>query len=223
MGTCMINFDLLLQYYPLLLQGVMTSLQIAFTSCAIGAIVGTGLGIILAGKNSYAKLIAQTYVSIIRGTPMLIQVMGTYFVLRSIGIPIPALWSAIISIGLNSAAYLSQTILSGITSVNKGQIEAAKALGFTPAQTIRYIIFPQAIRAVLPNLESEIVTLIKDSSLASTIGVYELTQQGTVIMSQTYDMPSIYFAVGIIYLILTTTVTIFMSLLNKKINYHAQP
>lgn len=219
----MINFDLLLQYYPLLLQGVMTSLQIAFTSCAIGAIVGTGLGIILAGKNSYAKLIAQTYVSIIRGTPMLIQVMGTYFVLRSIGIPIPALWSAIISIGLNSAAYLSQTILSGITSVNKGQIEAAKALGFTPAQTIRYIIFPQAIRAVLPNLESEIVTLIKDSSLASTIGVYELTQQGTVIMSQTYDMPSIYFAVGIIYLILTTTVTILMSLLNKKINYHAQP
>ncbi len=219
----MINFDLLLQYYPLLLQGVMTSLQIAFTSCAIGAIVGTGLGIILAGKNSYAKLFAQTYVSIIRGTPMLIQVMGTYFVLRSIGIPIPALWSAIISIGLNSAAYLSQTILSGITSVSKGQIEAAKALGFTPAQTIRYIIFPQAIRAVLPNLESEIVTLIKDSSLASTIGVYELTQQGQVVMSQTYDMPSIYFAVGIIYLILTTTVTILMSLLNKKINYHAQP
>ncbi len=223
MGACMINFDLLLQYYPLLLQGVMTSLQIAFTSCAIGAIVGTGLGIILAGKNSYAKLFAQTYVSIIRGTPMLIQVMGTYFVLRSIGIPIPALWSAIISIGLNSAAYLSQTILSGITSVSKGQIEAAKALGFTPAQTIRYIIFPQAIRAVLPNLESEIVTLIKDSSLASTIGVYELTQQGQVVMSQTYDMPSIYFAVGIIYLILTTTVTILMSLLNKKINYHAQP
>ena len=219
----MINFDLLLQYYPLLLHGVATSLQIAFISCAIGAVIGTGLGIILAGKNKSAKLFAQAYVSVVRGTPMLIQVMGTYFVLRSLGVPIPTLWSAIISIGLNSAAYLSQTILSGITSVSKGQIEAAKTLGFTPAQTIRYIIFPQAIRTVLPNLESEIVTLIKDSSLASTIGVYELTQQGTVIMSQTYDMPSVYFAVGLIYLVLTTTVTILMSLLNKKINYHAKP
>ena len=218
----MINFDLLIKYYPLLLAGIMTSLEIAFISCGIGAIVGTCLGIILAGKNKIAKFFAQTYVSIIRGTPMLIQVMGTYAVLRTVGIAIPALWSAIISIGLNSAAYLSQTILTGITSVSKGQIEAAKTLGFTPAQTIRYIIFPQAIRTVLPNLESEIVTLIKDSSLASTIGVYEIMQQGQVVISQTYDTPSVYFAIGIIYLILTTTVTILMSLLNKKINYHAQ-
>lgn len=219
----MINFDLLLKYYPLLLAGVITSLQIAFASCAIGAIIGTGLGVILAGKHKIARLFAQAYVSIVRGTPMLIQIMGTYFILRSIGVPIPALWSAIVSIGLNSAAYLSQTILSGITSVSKGQIEAAKTLGFSSAQTIRYIIFPQAIRSILPNLESEIVTLIKDSSLASIIGVYELTQQGQMIISQTYDTPSVYFGIGLIYLVLTTTVTILMSLLNKKINYHAKP
>ena len=174
-------------------------------------------------KNKIAKMLSQTYVAIIRGTPMLIQVMGTYLVLRSLGVPIQPLWSAIISIGLNSAAYLSQTILTGITSVSKGQIEAAKTLGFSQAQTIRYIIFPQAIRTVLPNLESEIVTLIKDSSLASTIGVYEITQQGRIIISQTYDTPSVFFAIGIIYLLLTTTVTILMSLLNKKINYHAKP
>ena len=219
----MINFELLLKYYPLLLTGIITSLQIAFVSCGIGAVVGTWLGIILAGKNKIAKMLSQTYVAIIRGTPMLIQVMGTYLVLRSLGVPIQPLWSAIISIGLNSAAYLSQTILTGITSVSKGQIEAAKTLGFSQAQTIRYIIFPQAIRTVLPNLESEIVTLIKDSSLASTIGVYEITQQGRIIISQTYDTPSVFFAIGIIYLLLTTTVTILMSLLNKKINYHAKP
>lgn len=219
----MINFDLLIKYYPLLVQGIATSLQIAFISCGIGAIIGTCLGIVLAGHNKIAKLFAQAYVSVVRGTPMLIQVMGTYAILRTMGIPIPALWSAIISIGFNSAAYLSQTILSGITSVSKGQIEAAKTLGFTSMQTIRYIIFPQAVRTVLPNLESEIITLIKDSSLASTIGVYEVMQQGQVIISKTYDTPSVYFAIGIIYLILTTTVTILMSLLNKKINYHAQP
>ncbi|MDP3787916.1 MAG: amino acid ABC transporter permease [Candidatus Chromulinivorax sp.] len=219
----MINFDLLLKYYPLLLTGVITSLQIAFASCAIGAIIGTGLGIVLAGKNKVAKIFAQAYVSIIRGTPMLIQITGTYFILRSCGVPIPTLVSVIISIGLNSAAYLSQTILSGITSVSKGQIEAAKTLGFSSSQTIRYIVFPQAIRSILPNLESEIVTLIKDSSLASFLGVYELSQQGQIIISQTYDTPSVYFAIGLIYLILTTTVTILMSLLNKKINYHAKP
>ena len=218
----MINFDLLLKYYPLLLIGVVTTLQIAFISCGIGAIIGTGLGIVLAGSNKIAKFFAQAYVSIVRGTPMLIQVMGMYSILRVMGIPIPAIWSAIISIGLNSAAYLSQTILTGITSVSKGQLEAAQTLGFTKAQTIRYIIFPQAIRTVLPNLESEIVTLIKDSSLASTIGVYELMKQSEIIISQTYDTPSVYFAIALIYLVLTTAVTILMSILNKKINYHAQ-
>ena len=218
----MIDFELLITYYPLLLSGVMTSLQIAFMSCAIGTILGTGIGTILASKNKFARMIAQTYVAIIRGTPMLIQIMGTYFILRTSGIAIPALWSAIISIGLNSGAYLSQTILTGITSVSKGQLEAAKVLGFTQFQTIRYVIFPQAIRTVLPNLESEIVTLIKDSSLASIIGVYEISQQGQIIISQTYDTLSVYFAIGIIYLTLTTTVTILISFLNKKINYHAQ-
>jgi len=218
----MIDFNLLIEYYPLLLQGVQLSLQIAFLGCGIGACVGTLLGIVLSGNNYLAKLFAQIYVSIIRGTPMLIQITATYLLLKISGVPISALWSATISIGLNSGAYLSQTILTGITSVNKGQLEAAKTLGFSKAQTIRYIIFPQAIRTVLPNLESEIVTLIKDSSLASTIGVYELSNQGKIIISQTFDAPTIYFAIALIYLIMTTTITILMSLLNKKINYHAK-
>ena len=218
----MIDFQLLHNYYPLLLQGVLVSLQIAFVSCTIGAILGTALGVILSSNHTIAKLLAQTYVSIVRGTPMLIQITVTYMLLKIYGFSISALWSATISIGLNSGAYLSQTILSGITSVGKGQIEAAKTLGFSPAQTIRYIIFPQAIKTVIPNLESEIVTLIKDSSLASVIGVYELTNQGKIIFSQTFDAPTIYFAIGIIYLILTTTVTILMNILNKKINYHAK-
>jgi len=221
MGFCMINIELLIKYYPLLLSGIATSLQIAFMSCAIGAILGTFIGIILSGTNKIAKFFAQIYVSIIRGTPMLIQVMGTFFVLRSLGFQISPLWSAIFSIGMNSAAYLSQTILSGIMSVNKGQIEAAKTLGFSPVQIIYHIIVPQAVRTVLPNLESEVVTLVKDSALASTIGVYEISKQGEIILSRTYDAISVYFAIGLIYLLLTTVVTILMSLLNKKINNHA--
>lgn len=219
----MIDINLLIKYSPRLLNGVLVTLQIAATSCAIGTVVGTTLGIILSRENKIAKFFAQTYVSIIRGTPMLIQIMATYLLLKHAGFSISALWSAIISIGLNSGAYLSQTVLSGITSVSKGQLEAAKTIGFTPIQTIRYIVFPQAFRTVLPNLESEVVTLIKDSSLASFIGVYELSKQGDIIISQTFDAPSIFIAIGLIYLTLTTTVTILTSLLNKKINYHAKP
>lgn len=217
----MIDFNLLLKYYPRLLQGVAVSLQIALVSCAIGAIIGTCLGIILSGNNRIAKFFAQAYVSIVRGTPMLIQITATYLLLKYAGFSISALWSATISIGINSGAYLSQTILTGITSVSKGQLEAAKTLGFTPAQTIRYIIFPQALRTVLPNLESEIVTLIKDSSLASFIGVYELSKQGDIIISQTFDAPTIYFAIGLMYLALTTLVTVLMNILNKKVHTHA--
>lgn len=217
----MIDFNLLVKYYPRLLQGVAVSLQIALVSCAIGAIIGTCLGIILSGNNKIAKFFAQAYVSIVRGTPMLIQITATYLLLKYAGFSISALWSATISIGINSGAYLSQTILTGITSVSKGQLEAAKTLGFTPAQTIRYIIFPQALRTVLPNLESEIVTLIKDSSLASFIGVYELSKQGDIIISQTFDAPTIYFAIGLMYLILTTLVTVLMNILNKKVHMHA--
>jgi len=213
----MIDITLLIESYPLLLTGMAISLQIAFISCSIGAIIGTALGVILSGKNKIARFFAQGYVTIIRGTPMLIQVSAMYVTLNMYGCPISALWSATISIGLNSGAYLSQTILSGITSVGKGQIEAAKTLGFTQAQTVRYIIFPQAIKTVIPNLESEIVTLIKDSSLASVIGVCELTKQGNIIISQTFDAPTIYCAVGILYLILTTIITVCMNILNKKI------
>jgi len=216
------DINLLIKYSPRLLDGVLVTLQIAGASCAIGTVVGTTLGIILSRENRVAKFFAQTYVSIIRGTPMLIQIMATYLLLKHAGFSISALWSAIISIGLNSGAYLSQTILSGITSVGKGQLEAAKAIGFTPMQTIRHIVFPQALRTVLPNLESEVVTLIKDSSLASFIGVYELSKQGDIIISQTFDAPSIFIAIGLIYLTLTTTVTILSSLLNKKINYNAK-
>ena len=218
----MMDINLLIKYSPRLLDGVLVTLQIAGASCAIGTVVGTTLGIILSRENRVAKFFAQTYVSIIRGTPMLIQIMATYLLLKHAGFSISALWSAIISIGLNSGAYLSQTILSGITSVGKGQLEAAKAIGFTPMQTIRHIVFPQALRTVLPNLESEVVTLIKDSSLASFIGVYELSKQGDIIISQTFDAPSIFIAIGLIYLTLTTTVTILSSLLNKKINYNAK-
>lgn len=217
----MIDIDFLKEYGPLFISGIQLTLLIAFFSCLIGTCIGGIMGIILAGKSRVLKFLVMVYVTIIRGTPMLIQITATYFLLNFAGVPISALYSAILSIGLNSGAYMSQIILSGIKSVSKGQIEAAKVLGFTRRQTIHFIILPQALRNVLPALGNEFVTLVKDSSLASTIGVYELTQQGTFIIQNTFDAPAVYITVGFIYLCLTSVVSLLVSSLDKKLNKYA--
>lgn len=176
-------------------------------------------------QTSHHKLLwsmVNVYVIIIRGTPMLIQILCAFWLLPQIGIHIPALWTAIIAIGLNSAAYISQVMRSGIASVGRGQIEAAKVLGFSTQDTIRYIVLPQALRTTLPALGNELVTLIKDSALASLIGVAELTKQANFIKSKTFDAITVYFAVAILYLILTSTVSFFVARLEKRMNIHAQ-
>ena len=213
----MINIEIIKEYYPLLIQGTFITLQIALYSCIIGSIVGSIAGIILAGANKFLKFFVNVYVTIIRGTPMLIQIAATFYLLKIAGYPITAFWSAILSIGLNSGAYLSQIILAGIQSIGKGKTEAAKTLGLSKLQTTKLIILPQAIRTMLPALGSEFITLVKDSSLASTIGIYELTKQGQIIMSQSYDMPTMYLTIGLVYLALTSLVGFGVSLLEKRL------
>lgn len=219
MGFIMIDLQLLQDSLPQLIQGFFVSLQIAACSSFLGVIFGILIGIEQSKRKSILGALSHVYVALIRGTPMLIQIAATYYLLQSIGIAISAFWSAIISIGLNSAAYMSQVILSGIQSIPKGQSEAAQVLGFTKRQTLRYIVLPQAIQSVMPSIGNEFVTLVKDSSLASTIGVYELTKQGEVIMSKTYDAPTIYFALGCMYFVTTTVVSLIVHYFDKKRNH----
>ena len=217
-----IDFNLIIEYLPLLLQGLVVTLQIAAFGCCIGLVLGTILALMQTSNNSLLRILVTSYVVIIRGTPMLIQIFSAYFLLPQLGIHIPALWTAIIAIGLNSAAYISQIMKSGILSIGVGQMEAAKVLGFSTKDTLRYIVLPQAIRTTLPALGNEFVTLIKDSSLASLIGVAELTKQGNFIKSKTFDAITVYFAVAILYLILTSTISFFVARLEKRMNNYAQ-
>lgn len=217
-----IDFNLINEYLPVLLKGLVVTLQIAGIGCFIGLVLGTILALMQTSKNKLLRILVTSYVVVIRGTPMLIQILCAYFLLPQIGIHIPALWTAIIAIGLNSAAYISQVIRSGISSIGKGQIEAAKVLGFSTSATIRYIILPQALRTTLPALGNEFVTLIKDSALASIISVPELTKQASYVKSKTFDAITVYFAVAILYLILTSTVSLFIAYLEKRMNTHAK-
>lgn len=204
----MIDVAFIKSVLPQLLQASLVTLQIALCSSLIGFIGGTALGVIQSGTSSLLRGLVTLYVTIIRGTPMLLQITFFFLMLPHIGITISPLYTAILAIGLNSSAYISQIVRSGIASVSQGQIEAAKTLGLSRYLTIRYIILPQALRIVVPALGNELITLIKDSSLASAIGVLELFKRGDIIISQVFNALGVYTLVGLMYLAITSLVSL---------------
>ena len=202
-----------------LLRGALVSLQIAGIACSIGLIFGTILALVQTGTSKVLRIMATLYVGIIRGTPMLVQIMIVFYVLPQLGVNLSAFWAAVLAIGSNSSAYLSQVIRAGIISIGKGQWEAAQVLGFTRGQTLYYIILPQALRVVLPALGNEFVTLLKDSSLASSIGAVELVKEGTLIISRTYKVIPVYCMITVIYLAMTSLLLLVLGWLEKRMKH----
>lgn len=217
----MIDFSLIIQALPTLLRGLAVSLEIAFGALCIGMIGGTILGIGQSLGSPLVRTIIGIYAAIIRGTPMLIQIVFLYYLVSVTGIGLSPFATAVIAIGLNSSAYVSQIMRAGILAVPRGQREAAKTLGISSYDTILHIMLPHAIRVVLPALGNESVTLIKDSSLASLIGVMELYKEGQVVISLTYDALSTYCAIAALYLIVTTTLSFAVYRLEIFLNRHA--
>lgn len=218
----MIDFKLIAESMPLLLQGALVSIEIAFLGALIGILLGTVLGLMQTNKSRALRWASTLYVTIIRGIPMLIQILAAFYILPQLGITIPAFWVAVLAIGFNSAAYVSQIIKSGIRSIGKGQIEAGRVLGLSNMQITRYILLPQAFRVVIPALGNEFITLVKDSALASVIGVVELTKEGNYIRAKTFDAISVFFAVACIYLVITTTLSLCINWLERRMNRHVR-
>lgn len=217
----MINSELFFSAMPQLLKGLCVSLEIAFVSSCIGIIFGTCIALGQRIHSTVLQAVLFLYVNLIRGTPMLIQILFAYYVLPQWHIMLDPFWTASIMIGLNSSAYISQVMRSGIQSISKGQWEAAYVLGFSKMQTLRFIILPQAVKNVLPSLGNEFVTLIKDSSLASIIGVTELAKEGRIIISRTYDSITIFALMALLYLAVTWTISYVVYRLEKRMNTHA--
>jgi His/Glu/Gln/Arg/opine family amino acid ABC transporter permease subunit len=206
MGSHMTYQEFIATLLPQLAQGAGITLAIACLAALGGAIGGTILGIAQTSKESWLRAAVTLYVTIIRGTPMLLQIMFLFLTLPSTYFSPFAV--ATIALAINSSAYVSQIIRSGITSVPKGQLEAARTLGISNFDLTRYILLPQALRVVIPALGNEFITLIKDSSLAALIGVLELYNRGQIIISQTHDSFPVYITTGLLYLIMTTIVSI---------------
>ncbi len=212
----MISFHRIITSLPHLFRGAIVSLEIAGIALIIGVIIGTFCGLML-HRNKPGSWIIYTYVTLLRGTPMLIQITFFYYALAIAGVQLSAFMCATIAIGLNSSAYITEIIRSGIASVDQGQIEAAHTLGIPQQDITRFILLPQAFQTILPALGNEVITLVKDSSLASVVGVMELYNQGRMIISTTYDAMSLYIAIALVYIIITTTLSYLLMYLEQRL------
>jgi len=198
------------KYLPQLARGALVTIELTACTLLIGFSLGTVCGLLLYRQEPGSWLI-RLYVRIIRGTPMLIQIMFFYYVLAmAAGLNLPAFVAATLAIGVNSGAYVTEIVRAGAASVDQGQIEAAHTLGIPRNHVTRYIILPQALQTIIPALGNEAITLVKDSSLASVIGVMELYKQGMQIISATYQAIPTHIAVGCMYLTITSILSYIM-------------
>ncbi|RLF23059.1 MAG: nickel transporter [Thermoprotei archaeon] len=195
----------ILKILPFLLKGVKITLIVSFISFAIGFVLGIMAGIARLSDNRLIYSLSSTYVEIIRGTPLLVQILFIYFGLPRLGINLDPLTAGIVALSINSGAYQAEIVRAGIQSIPRGQVEAALSLGMKEWQVFRYVILPQAVRNMVPALVNELVTLIKDSSLVSVIGVAELTRRGEYVVAWSFRPFETYLAVALIYFIICFT------------------
>jgi len=194
---------------PTLLIGALVTIQITALSILFGMIGGSLLGIARLSPLKPVRIAARVYVDFFRGTPLLVQIFMIYFglpaLLQSVGsdFRLSRLFAAVLALTLNSSAYIAEIVRAGIQSIELGQQEASESLGLGPVQTMRYVIFPQAFRRMIPPLGNEFITLLKDTSLVAVIGYEELFRRGQLIVAQTYRAFEIYVAVALVYLALT--------------------
>lgn len=217
------DFNLIWESLPLLFKGAGLTIGISAVALIFGIIFGTLFALIRMSPLKWLSALGMTYIEMIRGTPLLAQIFLFFY-----GLPylvqqlfdVPLNFNPLIAgtaiLAINSSAYVAEIIRSGIQSIARGQTEASLSLGFTPTDTLRYIVLPQAFQRVVPPLLNEATTLLKNSSLLSTIMIVELVRVGQMITSRTYKPFEMYFAVGVIYLLMTIPMSIFAHKLEKR-------
>ncbi|OPJ65009.1 amino acid ABC transporter permease [Clostridium oryzae] len=205
---------------PILLKGSLVTLELTICSVLIGMILGIFITLMRISHFKSLSTIAYVYTWIFRGTPLLLQIYIIYFGLPSVGIVLPSFLSALIGLSLNSAAYMAEIIRGGILAVDKGQFEAAKALSFSYAVTMRKIILPQTIRIIIPSIGNELIAMLKDTSLVSVIAMSDLMRNATLQASSTGNPWMPLLGAGVMYLIMTTVFTVVFDNLEKKLSVY---
>ncbi len=201
------SWAIFVEVFPFLLQGARVTIALTVISLSLGIVFGLFIGLARVAVNPVVRGVALVYIEVIRGTPLLMQLIFIYYGLPSVGINLDAYTSGILGLSINSAAYVGEIFRAGIESIGKGQMEAARATGLTYAQAMRHVVLPQAVRVVLPPLTNEFVAMLKDTSLVSTLAVAELLRIGREMQAWKTNTFSPFAGVALIYLSMTIPMT----------------
>ncbi|WP_141060880.1 ABC transporter substrate-binding protein/permease [Staphylococcus aureus] len=207
------------KYGSFFLKGIKITILISLIGVALGSILGAFVALMKLSKIKIISWIASIYIEILRGTPMLVQVFIVFFgITAALGLDISALVCGTIALVINSSAYIAEIIRAGINAVDKGQMEAARSLGLNYRQTMKSVIMPQAIKNILPALGNEFVTLIKESSIVSTIGVGEIMFNSQVVQGISFDPFTPLLVAAALYFVLTFVLTRIMNMIEGRLN-----
>lgn len=214
------DIEVLKNMLPILLKGSIVTIQLTVISVVLGSIIGIIVATLKLSKNKVIVSVVSFYTWLFRGTPMLIQLCFFYYALPFVGLKMSPMSAAILGLSLNSGAYMAEIIRGGILSIDKGQFEACKALGFTYFQTMKRVVFPQTFRVIVPSVGNEFITMLKDTSLVSAIAMEELMRNAQLQMSATARPVEAFFIAACLYLIMTTVFTTIFSKTEKKLSVY---
>jgi His/Glu/Gln/Arg/opine family amino acid ABC transporter permease subunit len=197
---------------PALLKAAGVTIKLTGLSISFGIAIGTAIALMKISRNRLLSLPATLYVTILRGTPLMIQILIVYFALPQLGLRLDKFSSAVVALGINAGAYIAEIIRAAIESIDPGQMEAARSLGMSHGLAMRRIIIPQTYRRLLPPLGNEFIAMLKDTSLIAFIGGEELTRAGQHIISATFRPWPVYLTVAGIYLCMTALFSLIVQL-----------
>jgi polar amino acid transport system permease protein len=209
------------EYRSLFFKGFLVTIALSIASLFLSSFLGLLIALCLKSKLAMLKILSKIYVEIIRGTPLLVQILFFFYIVaNNLGLNNRYV-AGVIILSIFNAAYIAEMIRGGIEYVSSTQIESAKAIGLSTAQAYRFVIFPQAIRQIIPVMTGQFASIIKDSSLLSIIGINELTNSAQQINSATYTTLEVYLPLGIAYLLLTLPISLWSKSLEKRFKYES--
>jgi cystine transport system permease protein len=216
------TFQIVREALPFLLKGMYFTVVLSLGGMFFGFLLGFSLALMRLSRFKVANWIARIYVSFFRGTPLLVQLFVIYFGLPQVGIELDPIPAAMIGLSLNMAAYICEILRSSISSIERGQWEAAASIGMTRAQTLRRAILPQAMRTALPALGNSFISLVKDTAQAATIQVPELLRQAQLISARNFEIFTMYLSAALLYWILASVLAHLQNKLEERVNRHDQ-
>lgn len=210
-------WDVFLRTYPGFLEATLITLKITAVALVLGTILGLVFALMKISRSKILQAIANLYITIIRGTPLIVQIMFLYFGITSL-IVLSGFWAGAIALGIHNGAYIAEIFRGAIQGIDKGQREASSSLGMTRSQSMRRIVFPQALKRSIPPLGNQFIITLKDSSLVYIISVPELFSMANIEAAQSFQSLETYLVVGVYYLVLVMIFTYLLKLYENKLD-----